>query len=269
MSGVQPIRRKQPGRRPKGAADSPRRIAANARGVEAPSVQGDSLVQQTVHRIAAIIRDRALRVGDELLSEGALADKLRVSRTVIREAIRALAALGIVDVGNGRRPRVAAATAFPFIMALTHSAQTGQITVQQIWEARSCIEVKTATLAAGFRTDEQSMRLLELANGMRECEDHGEAMANLEIEFHQLIAVASRNILFEHLLASFAPLMASAVPAAWSTRSSPEEEEEVIENHLGIAIAIAEKNSAAAAKAMERHFERAIGYLVKAGYQIP
>jgi GntR family transcriptional regulator, transcriptional repressor for pyruvate dehydrogenase complex len=231
--------------------------------------QASSLVQQTVHRIAAIIRDEALSVGDQLPSEGALVDALSVSRTVVREAVRALAALGIVDVGNGRKPRVAAATAFPFIMALTHSAQTGQITVQQIWEARSCIEVKTATLAAGFRTDAQSTRLLELANRMRDCEDRGQEMAALEIEFHQLIAAASRNILFEHLLASFAPLMATAVPAAWSTRSTPAEEEEVIENHLGIAIAIAEKNVRAAAKAMERHFDRAIGYLVKAQYQLP
>jgi DNA-binding FadR family transcriptional regulator len=249
------------------APESRRSHIARAAGVDVLSAQAGSLVQQTVHRIAAIIRDEALRVGDQLPSEGALVDRLCVSRTVVREAIRALAALGIVDVGNGRRPRVAAATAFPFIMALTHSAQTGQITVQQIWEARSCIEVKTATLAAGFRTDEQSMRLLELASRMRDCEDHGAAMAGLEIEFHQLIAAASRNILFEHLLASFAPLMLTAVPAAWSTRSTPEEEEEVIENHLGIATAIAEKNAKAAAKAMERHFDRAIGYLVKARYQ--
>jgi len=251
------------------ASASRRNNVPIASAVGAQSGQAGSLVQQTVHRIAAIIRDEKLRVGNQLPSEGALVDRLSVSRTVVREAIRALAALGIVDVGNGRRPRVAAATAFPFIMALTHSAQTGQITVQQIWEARSCIEVKTATLAAGFRTEEQSTRLLELANQMRDCDDHGEPMASLEIEFHQLIAVASRNILFEHLLASFAPLMATAVPAAWSSRSTPEEEEEIIENHLGIAIAIAEKNPKAAAKAMERHFDRAIGYLIKARYQLP
>ena len=217
-----------------------------------PLDQEGSLVQQTVHRIAAIVRDETLRVGDQLPSEGALVDRLRVSRTVVREAIRALAALGIVEVGNGRRPRVAAATAFTFIMALTHSAQTGQITVQQIWEARSCIEVKTATLAAGFRTEEQSARLLVIATQMRDCEDHGAPMANLEIEFHQLIAIASRNMLFEHLLASFAPLMLSAVPAAWSSRSTKEEEQEIIDNHLAIAIAIAEKKPAQAAKAMER-----------------
>jgi len=57
-----------------------------------------------------------------------------VSRTVIREAVRGLSVLGIIDIGNGRKPRVAAATAFPFVMSLAHATQTGQITVEQIWK---------------------------------------------------------------------------------------------------------------------------------------
>jgi DNA-binding FadR family transcriptional regulator len=154
-------------------------------------------------------------------------------------------------------------------MSLAHSAQTGQITVQQIWEARSCIEVKTGTLAASFRTEAQAERLLDLAHQMAVCEDHGDGMTGLEIEFHSLIAVASRNILFEHLLASFAPLMASAVPAAWSTRHTAAEQREVVQNHVNIAIAIAKRNPKSTAKAMELHFDRAIDYLVQARYEPP
>jgi DNA-binding FadR family transcriptional regulator len=224
-------------------------------------------VQLTVRRIAAHIRDETLQVGDQLPSEGDLVIKFGVSRTVVREAIRALAALGIVDVGNGRKPRVAAATALPFVMALEHSAQTGQITVKQIWEARSAIEITTAKLAAGFRTDEQAKRLLDLADAMGDCKDHGEGMACIEIEFHQLIAKASRNILFEHLLASFAPLMSSAVRAAWSTRSTREEEKDILEIHRGIAVAIADGNPKAAAEAMQRHFDVAVGFLLQAHYK--
>ena len=237
--------------------------------VDMQPAQSGSLVQKTMHRIAALIRQDKLRVGDQLPSEGALVDAMEVSRTVVRESIGALAALGIVDVGNGRRPRVAAATAFPYVMSLAHSAQTGQITVQQIWEARSCIEVKTGTLAANFRTEDQAERLLDLAHRMGNCDDHGEGMTRLEIEFHSLIAVASRNILFEHLLASFAPLMASAVPAAWSTRHTAVEEREVVQNHVSIAVAIAKRNPKATAKAMELHFDRAIDYLVQARYKPP
>jgi GntR family transcriptional regulator, transcriptional repressor for pyruvate dehydrogenase complex len=246
---------------------SPWRSTGNA--VDTQSAQSGSLVQKTMHRISGFIRDKKLKVGDQLPSEGDLVEAMAVSRTVIRESIGALAALGIVDVGNGRRPRVAAASAFPFIMSLAHSAQTGQITVQQIWEARSCIEVKTGTLAASFRTETQAKQLLDLAHRMGHCEDHGDAMTQLEIDFHNLIAVASRNILFEQLLASFAPLMSSAVPAAWSTRRTKSEQGEVVENHVNIALAIAKRNPKAAAKAMELHFDRAIDYLIQARYEPP
>jgi DNA-binding FadR family transcriptional regulator len=248
---------------------SPLRIGVvDTRGMNAQSGRTGNLVQQTVHRIAAYIRDEMLRVGDQLPSEGALGERLCVSRTVVREAVRALAALGIVDVGNGRKPRVAAASAFPFIMALAHSTQTGQITVRQIWEARSCIEVKTATLAADNRTEVQAARLLELARQMRDLQDNADAMADIEIEFHQLIAVASRNILFEHLLASFAPLIESASHSAWDIRSTPkDEEEELVKIHLAIAIAIASGDRKGAADAMQLHFDRAIGILIQAHYE--
>lgn len=229
--------------------------------------QAGGLVQRTMHGIAAYIREQGCVVGDQLPSEAELAARMAVSRTVTREAIRGLSVLGIIDVGNGRRPRVAAATAFPFVMSLAHATQTGQITVEQIWEARSCIEVKAAMLAATLRTEAEAKRLIELARAMDACEDHGEGMTDLELQFHQLIASASRNMLFEHLLASFAPLLATAVPAAWSTRKTPAEKDEVIENHMGIAEAIALRNPKAAEKAMERHFTRAIGYLLQAEYR--
>ena len=229
--------------------------------------QSGSLVQRAMHGIAAFIREQGFVVGNQLPSEAELAARMGVSRTVIREAVRGLSVLGIIDIGNGRRPRVAAATAFPFVMSLAHATQTGQITVEQIWEARSCIEVKSATLAATFRTEAEAARLLELARLMDEYGDYGKGMTDLELQFHQLIASASRNMLFEHLLASFAPLLATAVPAAWSTRQTVEEKDEVIENHMGIAEAIAMRNPKAAAKAMERHFSRAIGYLLQAKYQ--
>jgi GntR family transcriptional repressor for pyruvate dehydrogenase complex len=240
---------------------------ALSRAAQTEPETAGSLVHRAMHGIAAYIRGQDFVIGDQLPSEAKLADLMGVSRTVIREAIRGLSVLGIVDIGNGRKPRVAAATAFPFVMSLAHATQTGQITAEQIWEARSCIEVKAATLAASLRTEAEAARLLDIAARMGECEDYAKAMTDLELQFHQLIAAASRNMLFEHLLASFAPLLASAVPAAWSTRTTRAEKDEVIENHVLVAEAIAMRNPKAAAKAMERHFSKAIGYLVQARYK--
>jgi DNA-binding GntR family transcriptional regulator len=63
--------------------------------------------------------------------------------------------------------------------------------------------------------------------------------------------------------------MASAVPAAWSTRHTAVEKREVVQNHVNIAVAIAKRNPKATAKAMELHFDRAIDYLVQARYKPP
>jgi DNA-binding FadR family transcriptional regulator len=63
--------------------------------------------------------------------------------------------------------------------------------------------------------------------------------------------------------------MASAVPAAWSTRHTAAEQREVVQNHVNIAVAIAKQNPKGTAKAMELHFHRPIDYLVQARYQPP
>src|SRR5579872_2722160 len=80
-----------------------------------PHEQGDGstaneshsgLVKPVTHKIIALIREQGLKPGAPIPSEGALALTFGVSRAVIREALRSLAALTLIDVGNGRRARV-------------------------------------------------------------------------------------------------------------------------------------------------------------------
>jgi DNA-binding FadR family transcriptional regulator len=74
-------------------------------------------------------------------------------------------------------------------------------------------------------------------------------------------------MLFEHLWASLAPLFASALPAARSTRKTYSEKGLVIEMHTDIATAIALRAPRAEARATERHFSRAVEYLVQVRYR--
>src|SRR3546814_3210097 len=67
-----------------------------------------SLVDRAVDAVRDYIRIHDLKVGDTLPGEGSFATELGVSRPVMREAFGALTALRLVDVGNGRKPRVAA-----------------------------------------------------------------------------------------------------------------------------------------------------------------
>ena len=67
-----------------------------------PLVPGD-FVAGTIASITRLIRDKELKPGDYLPAEAALSEQFQVSRTVIREALRSLAALRLVDLGVGKR----------------------------------------------------------------------------------------------------------------------------------------------------------------------
>ena len=177
----------------------------------------------------------------------------------MREAFGALAALRLIDVGNGRKPRVGAMDGSIIATSLDHAVSTAQITVPEIWDVRRTIEVKTAALAAACRTDEEADRIVALApRRWRSRERHAATMTRIDIAFHEAIAKASHNALFVQIVASFAPLMEVAVPAAWRTRKAGSEPDVMLERHHRVADAIRAGDPVAAAAAMDDHFDAAV-----------
>ena len=87
-----------------------------------------TLVRVAIDAVNQHIREEGLRVGDTLPGEAFFAERLGVSRAVMREAYGALAALRLLDVGNGRKPRVGAldgsviATSWPGWVATSSSS---------------------------------------------------------------------------------------------------------------------------------------------------
>ncbi len=227
-----------------------------------PHMDGVSLVQRAVQAVTAHIRDQALRVGDTLPGEAHFATNLGVSRAVMREAFGALAALGLIDVGNGRKPRVAAVDGSVIATSLGHAVTTAQITVPEVWDVRQTIEVRTAALAATSRTPDEAERIVGLADAMAHDFDDFGRMTRHDIAFHEAIARASHNVLFVQIVASFAPLMEVAVPAAWRTRDTEAQRSSIIDRHRAVARAIAAGDPTAAAKAMTAHFDATVGYIL-------
>jgi GntR family transcriptional regulator, transcriptional repressor for pyruvate dehydrogenase complex len=226
---------------------------------------GTSLVRATMDAVTGHIREQGLRVGDSLPGEGHFADTLGVSRAVIREAFGALAALKLIDVGNGRKPRVGAIDGSVIATAVEHGISTAQISVSDVWDVRRTIEQRTAALAATKRTDEEARRILELVDAMaRDCDDL-DVMSRHDIDFHSAIARASHNELFVQIVASFGPLMQVAVPVAWRTRRTERQKKTTINRHRAVARAIHERDAEGAAAAMNAHFDSSIDDLLKAG----
>ena len=82
---------------------------------------GGSLVSRTMEAVKLYIREAGMRVGDTLPGEGYFAEKLGVSRAVMREAFGGLAALRLIDVANGRRAKVGALDGSVMATSLDHA----------------------------------------------------------------------------------------------------------------------------------------------------
>jgi len=229
---------------------------------------GGSLVQTAMQAVTAYIKDKNLRVDDTLPGEAHFAETLGVSRAVMREAFGALAALKLINVANGRKPRVGALDGAAIAASLQHAVSTAQISVADVWDVRRTIEQRTAALAASSRTEAEAQHIVALAEAMARDYDDQAALTRHDIAFHNAIAAASHNALFVQIVASFAPLMEVAVPTAWRTRVAAKQKKLMIDRHRAVARAIAEADPKAAALAMAAHFDAAIGDLLKADAEL-
>ncbi|MBO9712010.1 FCD domain-containing protein [Sphingomonas sp.] len=219
--------------------------------------EGESLVTVAMRSVREHIRSNGLRVGDALPGEHHFASQLGVSRAVMREAFGALAALSVIDVGNGRRARVSAIDGSVMATSLEHAVSTEQVSITEIWDVRRTLELRTVALAALNRTPSEADRITELAQALAAATEPDEITV-LDIALHQAIAKATHNIVFHQIVRSFENMMRVAVPAAWRTRTTPEQRTVVRANHLEIAAAIDAGDPARAVAAMDSHFDASV-----------
>ena len=212
-----------------------------------------------------MIRSEGLKIGDILPSEAAVGLQLGVSRAVVREAYRSMAALKLIDVGNGRRARVSAVDAEVLALVIDHGVQTNQVSVQQILDVRRTIEMRTVGLAALRRTDKEAREIHALAAAMRADFFEGQKVMEHDIAFHEAIACASRNPMFAHIVGAFHVVTRQTWRIGWLARETDAERYENIACHEAIAGAIENGNRAVAEAQMADHFDNTVKVLLTSG----
>jgi len=223
------------------------------------------LVERVMADIGAHIREHALLPGATLPSEAELAAAAGVSRNVVREALRGLAALRLIDIGNGRRPRVAPVDESVISLMIDHSVYTRQITIQQILDVRRTIELRTVALAALRRTDAEAAEIENIARGMQASFGRPAETMELDIAFHEYIARVSRNPLFALLVGSFRVVTRQTWGLGWASRPDDEARRDSVDGHLLIATAIRDGRPGEAEKATADHFDLTVKALMRAG----
>ncbi|WP_410217506.1 FadR/GntR family transcriptional regulator [Paracoccus sp. (in: a-proteobacteria)] len=225
-----------------------------------------SLVERTMEGIRELVRAKGLMAGDVLPSETQMALQLGVSRPVMREAMRGLATLRIIAIGNGRKARVAMPDASSLSVVLDHASYTGGVSIQQILDARRTLEVRTAGLAAMRRSENDQRQLAQIVQEMFDAlEADQTAIRELDIRFHETIARASGNPLYSILVESFRVITRQTWQIGWRSRATYENRLENIRCHQRIMEAIAEQNAERAEALMDEHFAGAVAVLLRAG----
>lgn len=175
-----------------------------------PVLSRTSAAEEVFNSIRQGIESGEIPIGSKLGSEASLAASFGVSRSVIREALRSSATLGLTKTETGRGTFVISATP-------ANNLVLGNYSSTDIHEARPHIEVPAAGLAALRRTTDDLKKLQDIMEQM-EAEDDHVAWVELDTEFHATIASASKNSVFTKIAESSS--LQSSQPSALSLTQS-------------------------------------------------
>jgi DNA-binding FadR family transcriptional regulator len=159
-----------------------------------------ALTDEAIDKIKAMIMSGELRPGDRLPREADLAERLGLSRNSLREAVRALALIRVLDVRQGDGTFVTSLEPGLLLDALSFVVDFHRDdTVLQFLEVRRILEPAATALAAQRMSDEDIEKLRSVANALEEAPSVEALVAN-DLEFHRLIAAGSGNAVIQSLI---------------------------------------------------------------------
>lgn len=153
-------------------------------------VRASGLYKQVEEQFMALIRSGGLRPGDKLPSERELQDRLQVSRSVLREALRVLEAKGLVVGSQGKGRYLRSLTGLQEEFGANSWILMEKVSLSEIYELRLLIEPAAAKWAALHRTPADLELLDRLLAKMREGE---RTWHEQDFPFHMALAAASHN----------------------------------------------------------------------------
>ena len=219
----------------------------------APLEREPRLYERLVDKILGLISSGAWKPSFRLPPERELSEAFGVSRTVVREAIKALEARGVLEsvAGSGVSVRLA-----DFDM-VSRSLQTYMQLSKRVDfeirlnEVRRVLEVEMVGLAAARRTADQLTKLHQTCEQMRTGGNTAKEMAELDFQLHVTLADATQNDLFKVLLAPLINQLRDQIILTWE--DFPRPVNEVFDQHEAIVSAVESGDAEAARQAMLKH----------------
>lgn len=217
-------------------------------------IKRNRLYQGIVAQIQGLLERGDLKPGDQLPPERTLAEQFQVSRASVREALRSLELLGVVETRAGGGTFVHQATADDLMRPLSSFIRRGH-TIQDVIEMRGLVEPELAALAAQRIDAAELQELRQLLAAQERRVAAGEPYTDEDTRFHEVIGQASRNELLVTMLGVIWDVL-HASREQWlqsNARASGS-----LDAHRRIIAALAAGDPAAARAATAKHI-RAVG----------
>jgi GntR family transcriptional repressor for pyruvate dehydrogenase complex len=219
----------------------------------------NNLAEQVIARLSTDIRGGRLAPGARLPTEQALTTELGVSRTVVREAVAALRADGLVVTRRGSGAFVADPAAGPFRIVAPRVTSLDDIL--DVMELRLAVEVEAAAFAAERASRRQVAVIRTAWQSIDTALKRGEGAVAEDFAFHRAIAEATGNSQFPRFLA----YLGSHVIPRQSVRLSVDTPdgrraylERIQHEHSRIVAAISDGDATEARRAMREHLTRSL-----------
>ena len=215
-----------------------------SRSIPAPAVEVAHLLLQH------LIYSGKVQVGDRLPPERELAEAFGVGRSAVREALKSLSILGLLEIrqGNGTYLRRRDSELLPQV--IEWGLLLGEKRTVETVEARQAIESVIARFAAERRTDEEVEQLRIHLDAMERAKSDPDQFAEHDVAFHLAVARIARNRVLSDILGSIQSLLRVWIRRVMRAAHDPDVS---YREHEKVFLAIEARDAAAAANAMADH----------------
>jgi GntR family transcriptional repressor for pyruvate dehydrogenase complex len=211
-----------------------------------------TISEDVINRILEMIRTRQIKPGERLPAERELSEMLQVSRPPLREALRTLAFMNVIDIRSGSGAYITDLHTATLLEHLDFIYTLDRAAVADLFMVRKINEPAIAEIAARRITDEQLAQLDDIVRSLRENEGNLPVLIDLDMKLHETIIDAADN-----------PLLKRMMETVWHLSRLAREQtiqvdrirEQAKTDHEAIVAALHERNGSKAREAMRTHIE--------------
>jgi GntR family transcriptional repressor for pyruvate dehydrogenase complex len=217
-------------------------------------VRTSRLYEQIVQQVEESVQKGVLKQGDKLPPERDLAQQFGVSRTAVREAVKALREKGLVEAFPGRGTFIMDSSPYTFRLSLDRMMKTSQGEgLTYLTEVREIMEPEIAAMAAARADNDALATMRESVAIMDQAKKDPEAFIEADLDFHLALAEAAANPIILSLIDSIVGLLREQRMGVFQVEGGPERGQY---HHKRIMEAVEHRDSAGAREAMKAHLRQ-------------